>query len=76
MFTQLDATHYVRARAISAIEIMGHLQSRAAIWQYRVVLRDAPPIDFDTAETPDQLMTRLNVALLAKKPSDATPKTA
>ena len=72
MFAQLDSTHYVRARAISAIEACGHGVAKPYTWRYHIVLRDAPPIDFETIETPDQLMARLNVALLAKAPQPDT----
>ena len=82
MFIPLDQTHYVRARAISAVQVIGQCKIArpdqhvvAERWQYHVVLRDAPPIDFETGETPDQLVRRLNAALLAKatnKPSAQT----
>ena len=73
MFIQLDTNHYVRARAISAVQIAGHRFTRlpdnrfaTTHWTYRVILRDAPQIDFETTETPDHLMARLNTALQAK----------
>ena len=64
MFVKLTENQFVRARAISSWTVRGPqfqpTDGRDSVYAYRIVLRDAPTVDFSSTETPDAFMARLN----------------